>query len=225
MDDRHRGIRSLPKNFQEKRRHAALQQQVSNRYSNLDALRGIKATQSEDFRPQTTTGTGPVVEGLQTIDESSVQASEAETSSFTTSPTSSTSYRERFTVRQFWANQMMIPEWMIEIPSDLSHSWLVMPRPEGQRCLVIAERGLTVARRRNGIVRDRFESSLPGGGQSSRMNAKTVLDCVFYDQLRTYFVTGMMMMHFGVSFVSFHSILFFFFFSFLLCPDICNQMR
>ena len=36
------------------------------------------------------------------------------------------------------AQQLMVPEWMTDIPPDLPSSWLVMPRPEGKRCLVIS---------------------------------------------------------------------------------------
>ena len=45
-----------------------------------------------------------------------------------------------------------------------SKSRLVMPRPEGVRCLLVSGRGKTVARGRNGAVLHEFASLLPGGG-------------------------------------------------------------
>jgi snurportin-1 len=41
-------------------------------------------------------------------------------------------------LRAYFAHQLMVPEWMTDIPPDLPSSWLVMPRPEGKRCLVIS---------------------------------------------------------------------------------------
>ncbi|KAF1329754.1 hypothetical protein FI667_g5531, partial [Globisporangium splendens] len=47
--------------------------------------------------------------------------------------------------REHFAKQLMVPEWMIDIPRDLNGKgseigagWYVLPRPEGKRCLVIA---------------------------------------------------------------------------------------
>jgi len=35
----------------------------------------------------------------------------------------------------------MRPEWMVDIPDDLATGWCVLPRPQGQRSLVVASRG------------------------------------------------------------------------------------
>lgn len=47
--------------------------------------------------------------------------------------------------REHFAKQLMVPEWMVDIPRDLNGKgselgagWYVLPRPEGKRCLVIA---------------------------------------------------------------------------------------
>lgn len=47
--------------------------------------------------------------------------------------------------REHFAKQLMVPEWLIDIPRDLNGKgselgagWYVLPRPEGKRCLVIA---------------------------------------------------------------------------------------
>ena len=36
----------------------------------------------------------------------------------------------------------MHPDWMVDIPGGLAEEWHVMPRPEGQRCLVFAGKGV-----------------------------------------------------------------------------------
>lgn len=46
-----------------------------------------------------------------------------------------------------------------------------MPRPEGRRCLVIAARGQTTARLRNGVLFERFASLLPAGGPGTPAGA------------------------------------------------------
>ena len=87
-------------------------------------------------------------------------------------------------------------QWLLDPPQDLNgrgsetgEGWYVFPRPEGKRCLVIAAKGKTVTRKRNGAVLGRFESNLPNGsratvtGDSSRNY--TILDCVFHEPDQT----------------------------------------
>ena len=47
--------------------------------------------------------------------------------------------------REHFSRQLMTPEWLIDVPKDLNGSssalgegWYVLPRPEGKRCLVVA---------------------------------------------------------------------------------------
>jgi snurportin-1 len=85
----------------------------------------------------------------------------------------------------------MHPEWLVDVPPDLASSWFVMPRPEGDRCLVIAARGETTARLRNGRVKAVFPSQLPGGCRSKTGDGKegfSILDCVFCSVSKVYFV-------------------------------------
>lgn len=46
----------------------------------------------------------------------------------------------------------------------------VMPRPEGQRCLLVASGGQTVARMRSGVQMARFPSALPGGSRHTQVS-------------------------------------------------------
>lgn len=69
----------------------------------------------------------------------------------------------------------------------------VLPRPEGQRCLVVAARGTTVARLRNGVLLERFASPLPGGGQAQQGGGEDnfcILDCVYHATDETYYILG-----------------------------------
>lgn len=83
--------------------------------------------------------------------------------------------------QRFWAAQLMIPEWLTEIPGDLHGRWLVMPRPQGTRCLLVSSRARTCAVARNGRVLQAFASALPGGGPYSAAHKRehTVLDAIF----------------------------------------------
>lgn len=49
--------------------------------------------------------------------------------------------------REHFSQQLMVPEWMVDVPIDLNgsgstdgHGWIVVPRPEGKRCIVIANK-------------------------------------------------------------------------------------
>lgn len=67
-----------------------------------------------------------------------------------------------------------------------------MPRPEGQRCLVIAARGVTAACMRSGGLLERFASLLPAGGPGQRgpQDNFCILDCVYHAPDQTYYVLG-----------------------------------
>ena len=92
-----------------------------------------------------------------------------------------------------WAGQVMMPDWMIEAPDALREKWLVTPRPQGTRCLVLASSGKTVARLRTGKLLQVFQSVLPNGGPG-RVSGRTggqdasVLDCIYVKELECYFI-------------------------------------
>lgn len=67
-----------------------------------------------------------------------------------------------------------------------------LPRPEGQRCLVVAARGQTVARLRSGALLERFASLLPAGGpgQGGGEDCFCILDCVYHAPDQTYYILG-----------------------------------
>lgn len=73
-----------------------------------------------------------------------------------------------------------------------SGGWVAVPRPEGTHCLVVAGKGITIARDTNGSVIHRFMSALPGGSPHSNdghgpalhhhgHHQPTILECVYVD--------------------------------------------
>lgn len=93
--------------------------------------------------------------------------------------------------RQLFSGQLMQPEWLIDIPGDI-RSWLVLARPEGKRCLVIASRGKTISRSKNGSIMHTFQSQLPDGSSYTAGRGYCILDCIYHDQNRTYYIIDAM---------------------------------
>ena len=83
---------------------------------------------------------------------------------------------ERTTHHRF---QLQLPEWMVDVPQHLSRDWLVMPRPEGKRCLLeTSSRGQVVTRGRGGFIIHSLKSTLP---------ASCCIDCIFHEQEKTFY--------------------------------------
>lgn len=97
--------------------------------------------------------------------------------------------------RRWFARQLMLPEWMVDVPPHLDRDWYVFPRPAGKRCFVVSSNGTTVSRLRNGSVLHHFPSSLPNGarmkGTSGPAIAYCILDCIFHEPDQTYYVIDM----------------------------------
>mmetsp|Transcript_40675 Transcript_40675/g.99946 ORF Transcript_40675/g.99946 Transcript_40675/m.99946 type:complete len:430 (+) Transcript_40675:37-1326(+) len=96
-----------------------------------------------------------------------------------------------------YKGQLMMPEWMIASPDALRDRWLVCPRPEGKRCLVIASGGKTVSRLRDGRIFQTFSSHLPNGckgGVRGRMGGSdfSILDCIFVQATGAYYICDVM---------------------------------
>ena len=81
-----------------------------------------------------------------------------------------------------YATELTVPEWMIGVPDDIASQWYVIPRPQGKRCLVVANAGAVTARIRNGTRLERFTSRVPGGGRSAGESSGhyTILDCILH---------------------------------------------
>ncbi|RDX87701.1 Snurportin-1, partial [Mucuna pruriens] len=86
--------------------------------------------------------------------------------------------------RKWFAKQLMLPEWMIDIPNNLSQDWFVFARPSGKRCFVVSCNGTTISRLRNGSILHRFPSALPSGARK-KDPSYSILDCIFHELAET----------------------------------------
>ncbi|XP_069758909.1 snurportin-1 isoform X2 [Narcine bancroftii] len=93
-----------------------------------------------------------------------------------------------------YANQLMLSEWLVDVPVDLAEEWRLVVCPVGRRTLVVASRGSTAAYTRSGFCVNRFPSLLPGGNRHNSALGKdyTILDCIYSDVNRTFFVLDVM---------------------------------
>ncbi|KAK1259292.1 hypothetical protein QJS04_geneDACA015474 [Acorus gramineus] len=98
-------------------------------------------------------------------------------------------------VRRWFARQLMLPEWMIDVPTSLRGDWYVFPRPAGNRCFVVSSNGTTVSRARNGSILHHFPSALPNGARTKDVSGPSssfsILDCIFHEPDLTYYVIDM----------------------------------
>ncbi|KAA3460583.1 snurportin-1 [Gossypium australe] len=98
-------------------------------------------------------------------------------------------------VRKWFARQLMLPEWMIDVPDRLAQDWYVFARPAGKRCFVVSSNGTTVSRQRNGSILHHFPSALPAGAKirdgSGSGQSYCILDCIFHELDQTYYVIDM----------------------------------
>ncbi|XP_041966122.1 snurportin-1 isoform X2 [Alosa alosa] len=93
-----------------------------------------------------------------------------------------------------YANQLMLSEWLVEVPAELDSDWLLVVCPVGKRSLVIASKGSTAAYTKSGYCVNRFASVLPGGNKHNSAVGKdyTILDCIFSEVDRTYYILDVM---------------------------------
>ncbi|CAM9676472.1 unnamed protein product [Chrysoparadoxa australica] len=111
--------------------------------------------------------------------------------------------RRRRLQAKHWVGQFTTPEWMVTVPHDLNAGkgsksgggWLVMPRPEGKRVIIIASKGKTKARDMTGKVVKTFQSRLPGGSRHTACaqgDGWSILDGIFHELDQTFYATDVM---------------------------------
>ena len=95
-----------------------------------------------------------------------------------------------------YRNQLMLSEWMVDVPPDLEDNWMVVVCPIGKRSLVVASKGVTCAYSRAGYLMNRFPSYLPGGCKKhmsgAKSNSYTILDCLYHEATSTYYILDIM---------------------------------
>jgi len=98
-------------------------------------------------------------------------------------------------LRKTYKNQLMLSEWLVEVPEDLETAWLLILCPEGRRNFVIAANGTTKVYSKSGKQVKTFPSNLPGGNRSQGgrvRNSYTILDCVYSDTNGVFYILDMM---------------------------------
>ncbi|KAL3499146.1 hypothetical protein ACH5RR_038239 [Cinchona calisaya] len=87
--------------------------------------------------------------------------------------------------RRWFAKLHMLPEWRIDIPSNLNTDWYVFARPAGKQYFVVSSDGTTISRLCNGILLYRFPSALPNGSRTNNAlrsgQSYCLLDCIFHE--------------------------------------------
>lgn len=98
-------------------------------------------------------------------------------------------------------NQLMLSEWLIEVPNDFNIEWLMVSCPVGKRCLVVAFKGETKSYSKSGYCMRSFPSLLPGGNRRDHNQHKesSILDCIYNELERTYYILDVIWWN-GVSF-------------------------
>ncbi|XP_076863040.1 snurportin-1 [Brachyhypopomus gauderio] len=93
-----------------------------------------------------------------------------------------------------YANQLMLSEWLVDVPVDLSSDWLLVVCPVGKRALIVASKGSTASYTKSGYCVNRFPSLLPGGNRHNSAIGKdyTILDCIYSEVDRTYYILDVM---------------------------------
>lgn len=92
-----------------------------------------------------------------------------------------------------YAYQLMLSEWLVDIPDDLKEDWLMVICPVGKRNLVIAANGYTAAYTKSGFRVNKFSSLLPGGSPKTlKPGDYTILDCIFNELTNIFHVLDVM---------------------------------
>ncbi|GAB1600680.1 snurportin-1-like [Argonauta hians] len=95
---------------------------------------------------------------------------------------------------RFYQNQLMLSEWLVEIPKDIEQEWLFVICPVGKRCLAVASKGSTAIYTKNGYLVTKFPSMFPGGNrdQGGYHEAGTILDCICNEAESVYYILDVM---------------------------------
>ena len=97
--------------------------------------------------------------------------------------------------RTCYSNQLMLSEWLVDVPEDFEENWKFVVCPIGKRCLVISSYGTTNAYTRSGEFFKNFPSLLPGGcAHTYRLPSRDycILDCIYHEISRTFHVLDVM---------------------------------
>lgn len=102
--------------------------------------------------------------------------------------------------RRKYQNILMLSEWMVDVPNDLTSNWFVSICPIAKRCSVIASQGKTRVFARNGYeFMQAFQSALPSGNKLNSSSSHCALDCLYEGRSKTFYILDPLIWN-GVSF-------------------------
>lgn len=90
-------------------------------------------------------------------------------------------------LRKEISKQLMLSEWLCEVPTDFYTHWYMVLCPRGKRTLVIAANGQTRIYSRTGYFMFQFQSPLPGGAYHAS-SKNSILDCIYVEEEHTFYV-------------------------------------
>ncbi|KAH9393673.1 hypothetical protein TYRP_021591 [Tyrophagus putrescentiae] len=105
-------------------------------------------------------------------------------------------------LRKLISKQLMLSEWLVDVPSDFFTDWFMVLCPRGKRTLVVAAKGKTSVYSRTGYFMFEFQSLLPGGSHSNRRSSKggSALDAIYVEEEHTFYVLDLISLN-GYSFL------------------------
>jgi len=149
---------------QDMRRRALLEHQKKRRAATLDVARALVDGDVEESDDDEAGGASD--EAMEATDEATIV--------------------RKYRVRASYKKQLMLSEWMEQVPNDLDTEWLIVPVPEGKRTLVVAGGGRSRRFTRGGYDLGDFKSLL---GYKYK---ETILDCIFVPAQGTFYVLDVM---------------------------------
>ncbi|XP_068229531.1 snurportin-1-like [Palaemon carinicauda] len=86
----------------------------------------------------------------------------------------------------------MLSEWLVDVPTDFASTYLTVPCPVGKRSLVVSGRGRTRCYTKSGYQVNQFSSLLPGGSRRNNNMGYALLDCIWSESNKTFYVIDVM---------------------------------
>jgi len=99
-------------------------------------------------------------------------------------------YEKKIRVRKSYKKQLMLSEWLVQVPDDLFRNWTMVAVPVGKRALIVSGQGTTKHFSRGGAFINQFPSHLPGGCRKQRTwkQSHALLDAIYVETSRTYYI-------------------------------------
>ncbi|KAK7021309.1 hypothetical protein SK128_003971 [Halocaridina rubra] len=91
-----------------------------------------------------------------------------------------------------YRNFLMLSEWLVDVPNNFATEYFAVPCPVGKRTLIVSGRGKTCAYTRSGYKLNQFPSLLPGGSRRYGSGEYAMLDCIYSQSNKTYYILDVM---------------------------------